>query len=114
MRFAINLRILYCLLSVNVILSPPVIRICVRSALIFVHRAPRLLVLVGVARQFAGRLGVKSISRSITRCGDLTLPEVIYENRTLARNPFAEMSDLTTGISHNRAVGTPLTERPCP
>jgi hypothetical protein len=36
--------------------------------------------LVRVAREFADRLGVKSISLSITHSGDLALDEVIFEN----------------------------------
>lgn len=38
------------------------------------------LALVGVARQFADRLGVKTISLSITHSGNLALAEVIFEN----------------------------------
>jgi holo-[acyl-carrier protein] synthase len=38
------------------------------------------LLLAGVARQFADKLGVKSISLSITHSGNLALAQVIFEN----------------------------------
>lgn len=38
------------------------------------------LLLVGVARQFADKLGVKNISLSITHSGNLALAQVIFEN----------------------------------
>lgn len=38
------------------------------------------LQLAGVARQFADRLGVKSIALTITHSGNVALAEVIFEN----------------------------------
>jgi holo-[acyl-carrier protein] synthase len=36
--------------------------------------------LEGVAREFAGRLGVKNIALTITHSGNLAIAEVIFEN----------------------------------